>query len=91
MINVISKSGNLSPYLRATSQVVASGLKPAAVAVTLPKETVVAQPGTPSSAHTLGQVLPRGPLSVVSGPSGTRPAAHPFCTLCGVMAPGVSV
>lgn len=73
MISVISKSANLAPYLRATSQVVASGLKPAAAGVTLPKETVVAQPGTPLTSHSLGRVLPRGPVSVVSGPTGTRP------------------
>lgn len=80
MISVISKSGNLAPYLRATTQVVASGLKPAAAAVQLPKESVVALPGTASTTHTLGQVLPRGPLSVVSGPAGTRrPIARIRC------------
>lgn len=90
MISVISKSGNLAPYLKATTQVVASGLKPAAVAVTLPKDSVVAHPGTPTSSLSLGKVLPRGPISVVSGPAGTalatavvghnRPVSgrHPF-------------
>lgn len=73
MISVISKSGNLAPYLKATTQVVASGLRPAATAVTQPKESVVAHPGTPSSSHSLGKVLPRGPISVVSGPAGTAP------------------
>lgn len=70
MINVVSKSGNLSPYLKATSQVVANTLKPVASAVTTHKETKVAHPGTPSSNHTLGKLLPRGPISVVSGPAG---------------------
>lgn len=71
MINVVSKSGNLAPYLKATSQVVANGLKPAAAAVVGHKDTVVAHPGTPSSSHTLGKLLPRGPISVVSGPAVT--------------------
>lgn len=79
MINVISKSGNLAPYLKATTQVVASGLKPAAAAVTLPKESVVAHPGTPTSSHSLGKVLPRGPISVVSGPAGTAPPTPEQC------------
>lgn len=70
MINVVSKSGNLSPYLKATSQVVASGLKPLAAGTTSHKETVVAHPGTAISSLSLGKVLPRGPISVVSGLAG---------------------
>lgn len=73
MINVISKSA----YLRATTQVVASGLRPAAAAVTLPKETKVAQPGTPISAHSLGQALARGPLAAVAGPGGMSQPPNP--------------
>lgn len=72
MINVVSKSGNLTPYLKATAQVVANGLKPIAAAAVLPKETVVAQPGTAICGHSLNKFLARGPVSVVSGPAGTR-------------------
>ena len=70
MINVVTKSGNLAPYLKASSQVVANGLKPAAAAAIVHKDTVVQQPGIPTSSHTLNKALVNGPFRVVSGPTG---------------------
>lgn len=66
MINVASKSA----YLKATTQVVASGLKPLAAAVPGHKETIVAKPGSPITSSSLVNALPSGPLKVVSGPNG---------------------
>lgn len=71
MITVVARSANLSPYLKATTQVVASGLKPLAAGVPLHKETVVALPGTPLTSQSLGKLLVKGSVSVVSGPTGS--------------------
>lgn len=65
MINIASKSA----YLKATSQVVASGLKPLAAAVPAHKEIIVEKP-TPLTSYSLVNALPSGPLKVVSGPGG---------------------
>lgn len=66
MINVASKSA----YLKATTQVVATGLKPLAAGVTAHKETVVEKSATPITSYSLANALPNGPLKVVSGPGG---------------------
>lgn len=62
MINIASKTGNLSPYLKATTQVVANGLKPAATAVVAEKKVVV-----PSSGSALSAPMPNRAIRVVSG------------------------
>lgn len=61
MINAVSKAA----YLKATTQVVNGGIKPLVAAGLTHKETVVAHPSTP-----LSKALPKGLLSVVSGPAG---------------------
>jgi len=65
MINAISKAA----YLKATTQVVNGGIKPLVAAGLTHKETVVAHPSTPLSSHTLAKALPRGSMSVISGPT----------------------
>lgn len=71
MINVVAKSGNLAPYLKATQQVVASGIKPLAPAIPKQgKKVVVATGVSPITSYGLSKGLPMGPMSVVSGPGG---------------------
>lgn len=64
MINIASKAGN---YLRATNQVVASGLKPLAGAVAAEKKKVTTENVEKSTPWTLSQVLPSSNVSVRSG------------------------
>lgn len=66
MINAVSKAA----YLKATTQVVNGGIKPLVAAGLTHKETVVAHPSTPLSNATLAKALPKGLLSVISGPAG---------------------
>jgi len=65
MINVASKAA----YLKATTQVVNGGIKPLIAAGLTHKETVVAHPSTPLSSHTLAKAIPKGLISVISGPA----------------------
>jgi len=65
MINAVSKAA----YLKAATQVVNGGIKPLVAAGLTHKETVVAHPATPLSSHALSKALPKGVLSVVSGPT----------------------
>lgn len=65
MINAISKAA----YLKATTQVVNGGIKPLVAAGLTYKETVVA-PSTPLSNNGFANALPKGNISVVSGPAG---------------------
>lgn len=75
MINISTRAANLPQYLRATSQVVASGLKPAAAAVPSTKDVVVASGVSPATSATLNSMLPKGkvgfPISVKQGPAVT--------------------
>lgn len=63
MINIASKAGN---YLRATNQVVASGLKPLAGAA-LAEKKVTTDVKDVSSLLSLSQALPTQNVSVRSG------------------------
>jgi Ubiquinol-cytochrome c reductase 8 kDa, N-terminal len=63
MINIASKAGS---YLRATNQVVASGLKPLAGAA-LAEKKVNVDNSTNSSLNSLTQQIPIGNVSVRSG------------------------
>lgn len=67
MINIAAKSGNLSPYLKATTQAVGASLKTATVPALSHSEEVVTKPGTATTNQSLNQLIPSGPLSVVSG------------------------
>lgn len=64
MINIASKAGN---YLRATNQVVASGLKPLAGAAIAEKKKVTTDKEDISTLWSLTQVLPTNNVSVKSG------------------------
>lgn len=63
MINIASKAGN---YLRATNQIVASGLKPLAGAA-LAEKKVVVDVSDNSSVYSLTKQIPTGNVSVRSG------------------------
>jgi len=65
MINAVSKAA----FLKATTQVVNGGIKPLVAAGLTHNETLVAHSPTPLSSHTLAKALPKGVLSVVSGPA----------------------
>lgn len=64
MINIASKAGS---YLRATNQVVASGLRPLAGAAVAEKKKVTTDNQEISSLWALTKVLPSQNLSVKSG------------------------
>lgn len=64
MINIASKAGN---YLRATNQVVASGLRPLAGAVAAEKKKVTTDKREVSSHWSLSQALPAQNVSIRSG------------------------
>ena len=63
MINIASKAGN---YLRATHQVVASGLKPLAGAAVAEKKVVV-DSNNKSTSWALQQEIPTHNVSVTTG------------------------
>ncbi|XP_055710247.1 cytochrome b-c1 complex subunit Rieske, mitochondrial [Phlebotomus papatasi] len=72
MINVATRAANLPQYLKATSQVVASGLRPVAAGLPpLGKDVVVAGGVSPVSSCTLNAQLPQHVVSVKSGPAVT--------------------
>lgn len=72
MINVVAKSSNLAPFLKSTSQAVASQIKPLAPPVTLVSEKLVIQPLSESlTSYSLSTKLPKGNIRVVSGPAVT--------------------
>ncbi|XP_059616577.1 cytochrome b-c1 complex subunit Rieske, mitochondrial [Phlebotomus argentipes] len=68
MINIATRAANLPQYLKATSQVVASGLKPVAAGVSVAKDPVVQGPVVPATSATLNAQLPKHVVSVKSGP-----------------------
>ncbi|XP_055681731.1 cytochrome b-c1 complex subunit Rieske, mitochondrial [Lutzomyia longipalpis] len=68
MINIATRAANLPQYLRATSQVVASGLKPVAAGLPPLKEVSVAGAVVPATSATLNAQLPKQVVSVKSGP-----------------------
>lgn len=72
MMNIVSRSGNLAPYLKATSQVIAPQLKLPSTPVAVSSEKIVT-PGHPKrqTSYSLSQQLPKGNLRVCSGPTVT--------------------
>ena len=64
MINIASKAGN---YLRATNQVVASGLRPLAGAAVAEKKKVVTEKQELSTVWAISKTLPAQNVSVKSG------------------------
>lgn len=70
MINIVGRGANLPGYLKATSQAVASGIKPAAVAVPVTKESpVFVHPNSTVSCGLQGNV-PSGWISATSALTG---------------------
>lgn len=71
MINVISKSATLSPYLKATSQAVASSVKPPGKPAVIQgkKITYPSQP-VPLTNFALTKLLPSNDIKVTTGPTG---------------------
>jgi len=65
MMNAVSKAA----YLKATTQVVNGGIRPLVAAGLTHKETKVAHPFTPLSSDAMSKALPKGIMSVVSGPA----------------------
>ena len=70
MINIVSKSGNLAPYLKASTQTIASQLKPLHPAVTSSVKILVPSAPETRTSYSLSKNLPSGPVHVVSGPGG---------------------
>lgn len=64
MINIASKAGS---YLRATNQVIASGIKPLAPSVVLAEKKVVIDSKDNSTLYSLTKQVPTGNLNVRSG------------------------
>ncbi|GAB0089216.1 Cytochrome b-c1 complex subunit Rieske, mitochondrial [Sergentomyia squamirostris] len=71
MISISTRAANLPQYLRATSQVVASGLKPVAAPALHSKDVVVAGGVSPHTSATLTAQLPKSFVSVKQGPAVT--------------------
>jgi Ubiquinol-cytochrome c reductase 8 kDa, N-terminal len=63
MINIASKAGN---YIRATNQIVASGLKPLAGAA-LAEKKIVVEDRELSTVYSLSKNLPAGNINVKAG------------------------
>ncbi|KAK7874018.1 hypothetical protein R5R35_013424 [Gryllus longicercus] len=77
MINVVARTSNLAPYLKSTTQVVASGLKPLAAPVPVVSDKVNSQPApTYLTSYSLSQQLPKGYVSVKSGVPVTTQIRH---------------
>lgn len=71
MINIVSKSGNLAPYLKATTQAVASQIKQLSPAVPASVKVVVPPVQELHTNYSLSNSLPSGRVRVLSGPGGT--------------------
>nr|CAD7194221.1 unnamed protein product [Timema douglasi]CAD7395544.1 unnamed protein product [Timema poppensis] len=68
MINIVSKSGNLAPFIKVSTQTVSSQIKPLAPAVVVAASKTEIQPAPKQlTVETLSNALPRGHLSIVSG------------------------
>lgn len=67
MINIVSKSGSFGPYLKSTSQAVASQLKPLVNPVLQPKQTTYPVPPTALTSYSLNSLIPTGNLRVKAG------------------------
>lgn len=77
MINVVARTSNLAPYLKSTTQVVASGLKPLAAPVPVASDKVISQPAPAyRTNYSLSQQLPKGYVSVKSGVPVTTQIRH---------------
>lgn len=70
MINIVSKSGSFGPYLKTTSQAVASQIKPLVNPVTQPKHSSHSVPPPALTSYSLNNLLLTGNLRVKSGLSG---------------------
>lgn len=71
MINIVSRCGNLAPYLKATTQAVASQINQLSPAVPVAVKIVVPPPQEQHTSFSLSNLLPSGPVRVLSGPGVT--------------------
>lgn len=71
MINIVSKSGSLAPYLKSTSQAVASQVKPLVNPAVVPKHSIFPVPPAALTSYSLTSLIPTGNIRVKSGPTVT--------------------
>lgn len=71
MINIVSRCGNLAPYLKVTTQTVASQIKQLSPTVPVAVKIVVPPPQELHTSFSLSNFLPSGPVRVLSGPGVT--------------------
>lgn len=70
MINVISKSATLSPYLKATSQAVASSVKPPGKPAVIQGKKIYPSHPVALTNFSLTKLLPSNDIKVTTGPTG---------------------
>lgn len=71
MINIVSKSASLSPYLKATSQVVSSNVKPLSNPTKVPGKPVnYPLPPIPLTSYALTKLLPSNDIKIKAGLTG---------------------
>lgn len=75
-MNIVSKSANLAPYLKTTSQAVASQLKPLTAPVVVGKKLVNSSAPTVSTSYKLSKSLHNGAITTRSGPAVTTQVRH---------------
>ncbi|MCH1927998.1 hypothetical protein L6232_24685, partial [Shewanella sp. C31] len=69
MINIVSRSGNIAPHLRGTSQAVATHLKTLTPPVVGTPPVLVPSKPEVHSSYSLSKILPSGNLRISSGPA----------------------
>lgn len=70
MINVANKASLVPGYFKASTQVIAAGLKPC-TATAIPQDRIVTTPKQESlTSYTLGKIIPGANMRVSSGPGG---------------------
>lgn len=71
MMNIVSKSANLAPYLKTSSQAVASQLKPLVAPVVVASSKNAGQPSpVPTTSYSMSRAIPDGAITVRAGPAG---------------------
>lgn len=67
----MSKSSNLSPYLKATSQAVASNVKPLVTPTIIPQKATFPSQPVALTNYALTKLLPSNDIRAKAGPTGT--------------------
>lgn len=71
MINVANKASLVSGYFKATTQVVAAGLKPNPATATAVERIVTDPPQERLTNYSLSKIIPGANIKISSGPGGT--------------------